>query len=136
MATGLARSSDGALWLNGAEGTVRVSSSEVSAALREASHSVIVDKFSQSGHTGPAVPRTFGWSMQVGAKGRVWFVTLSGIVSIAPGNIKPSEPPPLLLRSVLADGAPLPTNRTLPAGVNTLIIRYVGINFSDPFGLS
>jgi signal transduction histidine kinase len=57
-------------------------------------------------------------------------------VSVSSDNLKPPDPPPLVIKEVLVAGAPLPLNRTLPPGVNTLNIRYIGVDFSDPSGLS
>jgi signal transduction histidine kinase/ligand-binding sensor domain-containing protein len=134
--TGLVQSSNGGLWLNGVRGIVRVPPGELGAALRDPSHRMFANNISEGDYTGPAVTRLFGQSAQTDAKGRIWFNTLNGIVSVAPNTVKPSEPPPVVIKDLLADGAPLPSNRTLPPGVNTLSIRYVGVDFSDPSGLS
>jgi len=136
MVTGVAESADGDLWLNGAEGIVRVAYSELSAALRNPSHRILSNEISEGDYTGPAAPNLFSRSVEADAKGRLWFNTLNGIVSVASSALRFSEPPPLVIKSVFADGTPLPPNRTLPPGVNSLSIRYIGIDFSDPFGLS
>ena len=136
MVTGLDESSDGALWLNGGKGIVRVTDSEVSAALHDPTHRVLSTILSQGNYNDPAMPRTFGQSVQTDAKGRIWFNTLSGIVSVAPEDFEVSEATPVVLKSVLADGVAIPSNRTLSAGINSLNIRYVGVDFTSPSSLS
>ncbi len=136
LVTGVYESSDGALWVHGEKGIVHVSGNEVTATLRDPSHRVLSTTVSEGSYNDPAMPRTFGRSVQADYKGRIWFNTLSGIVSIAPENLHNSEVPPLLVKSVLADGRPIPSNRELSAGVNSLNIRYVGVDFSDPTAVS
>jgi signal transduction histidine kinase len=134
--TGLAESDNGDLWLNGARGIVRVTSGEVAAALRDASHRIVSNDISEGDYTGPAAAVLFSQSVQKDATGKIWFNTLNGIVSVSSDNLNPPEPPPLLIKEVLVNGAPLPLDRKLAPGVNTLNIRYIGVDFSDPAGLS
>ncbi|WP_446742434.1 triple tyrosine motif-containing protein [Silvibacterium acidisoli] len=134
--TGVAETPDGDIWLNGARGIVRVSSREFAAATLDARHRLLANNISEGDFTGPAAPRLFAHSVQFGVQGRVWFNTLNGVVSIAPGTVHSPEPPPLVIKDVRADNAPLPANNTLAPGVNTLSIGYIGIDFSDPSGLT
>ena len=136
MVTGLCQSVDGDVWLNGAKGVVQIKFGELEAVLRNPLHKVISNYISEGEYTDPAATGSFSQSVQSVAKDRVWFATLSGIESLVPSKVKPSEPPPLVIESVLADGTPLPQNRRLQPGVNTLSIRYIGVDFLDPSDLS
>jgi len=70
--------------------------------------------------------------------GRLWFPTISGLVSVDPSAIKPNtNPPPVTIESVLIDSipqsednlgaAPL-TNLVIPAGREQLDIQYTSLN--------
>jgi ligand-binding sensor domain-containing protein/signal transduction histidine kinase len=72
--------------------------------------------------------------------GRLWFATVRGLASVNPADLKPNlHPPPVVIESVLVDGALQGTNRlrsaaingvTLPAGRQLLEIRYTSLNLS------
>lgn len=136
MVTGVAEAADGDLWLNGAKGIVRVPSKEISLSLRDLNHRILANNISEGDFIGPASPNMFAQSAQVGRQGRIWFNTLNGIVSVASDAVRPLAPPPLVIKDILVDGNPLPVNRKLRPGVNTLSIRYIGVDFSDPSGLT
>ena len=133
---GMAEAANGDLWLNSRKGIVRIPAGELGAALRDPTHRIFANNISEGDFIGPAATRLFSQSVQVDKKGRIWFDTLTGIVFVRPDIVRPSAPPPIVIKDVRADGAPLPPNRTLPPGLNSLSIRYVGVDFSDPSGLS
>ena len=73
--------------------------------------------------------------------GKLWFPTITGLVSVDPTAIKPNtNPPPVTIESVLVDNvsqsadtlgaAPL-TNLVVPAGREQLDIRYTSLNLGS-----
>jgi signal transduction histidine kinase len=136
MVTGLVESAHGDFWLNGSKGIVRVTHEEVSATLQDSSHRMIANQLTEGDFTGPSTPRLFSRTVQADARGDIWFNTLNGIVLVTSCALQPPEPPPIVIKSVLADGKPLPPTRTFPPDLNSLSIRYIGIDFSNPSGLS
>lgn len=72
--------------------------------------------------------------------GRLWFSTVGGLVMIDPSTASELVDPPIVhIESAFGDGVPLkidggPGSRRLlvPAGVQTLEIRFTGIEFSAP----
>jgi signal transduction histidine kinase/ligand-binding sensor domain-containing protein len=136
LITGLTESPNGDLWLNAEMGIVRVAASELETALRDRSHRIQVNDLPEGDYVGPTLNLLFSQSAQTDAQGRIWFNTLNGIVSINPAELKSFQPPHLVIKDVSADGAQLPENRTLPPGLSSLNIRYIGVDFSDPSGVS
>jgi signal transduction histidine kinase len=136
LVTGVTESANGDLWLNAEMGIVRVASSELEATLRDHSHRILVNDLPEGDYVGPTLPILFSQSAQTDTQGRIWFSTLNGIVSIDPAALKIFRPPQLVIKSVSADGAQLPENRTLAPGLNSLSIRYIGVDFSNPSGVS
>ena len=136
MVSGLAQSADGALWLNGKKGIVEFTHSELSAVLLNPRHRLVSNIFAEGPYSGPAVPRSFGQSVQIDPAGRLWFNTLGGIVAVAAERADFSSTPSFIFKDVLADGMAIPATRRLPAGLNTLSIRYAGIDFVNAQSLS
>ena len=76
------------------------------------------------------------------SNGRLWFPTISGLVSVDPSQLKPNtNPPPVIIESVWVDGRPespdtlrVPAPRTvvLPAARESLEIHYTSINLPAP----
>jgi signal transduction histidine kinase len=74
--------------------------------------------------------------------GRLWFPTISGLVSVDPVQLKPNtNPPPVIIESVWVDGrregpdalrAQVPEAVVLPAAKESLEIHYTSINLSAP----
>ncbi len=70
--------------------------------------------------------------------GRLWFPTLTGLVSVDPADIRPNtNPPPIVIENVRIDdvlqskdtlGASPITNLTIPAGREHLDIQYTSLN--------
>jgi ligand-binding sensor domain-containing protein/signal transduction histidine kinase len=101
----------------------------------------------------PIVCRTFGRSDGLPASecssgsqpaacrthdGKLWFPTINGLVSVDPAAIKRNtNPPPVIIETVLVDGMPQSTNSlgatplttlTIPAGREQLDIQYTSLN--------
>ena len=76
--------------------------------------------------------------------GKLWFPTIAGLVSVNPADLKPNPlPPPVVIESVLVDGAELNTNLlgsvanlrvALTPENEQLEIRFTALNFSAPKG--
>jgi ligand-binding sensor domain-containing protein/signal transduction histidine kinase len=74
--------------------------------------------------------------------GKLWFPTISGLVSVDPNELKPNtNPPPVIIESVLVDGrrvgpdtlrAPVPLSLVMPAAKESLEIHYTSINLPAP----
>jgi signal transduction histidine kinase len=74
--------------------------------------------------------------------GRLWFPTISGLVSIDPRQLRPNtNPPPVLVESIWVDGkaqgletlrAPVPRSIVIPASKESLEIHYTSINLPAP----
>jgi signal transduction histidine kinase len=135
-ASGLVEASNGDLWLNGGKGIVRVSARELSMMIRDPEYKGVANNVSEGDYTGPSAPSLFSDSVQIGADGRVWFSTLNGIVSVRPVDVEPTAAPALLIKDFLADGQPSSSSRSFPPGIGSLTIKYVGIDFTDPTGVS
>jgi signal transduction histidine kinase/ligand-binding sensor domain-containing protein len=73
--------------------------------------------------------------------GTLWFPTIAGMVSVNPSDIRRNtNPPPVLIESVLVDQQPQNTNGlrtlplqavTVPAGKENLEIQYTSLNLAD-----
>lgn len=74
------------------------------------------------------------------AGGRLWFPTLKGAVSIAPGNLNVNPlPPPVVIESIRAGqttisltASPKGIRATVPPGVERLVIGYTALSFPVP----
>jgi ligand-binding sensor domain-containing protein/signal transduction histidine kinase len=76
--------------------------------------------------------------------GKLWFPTTEGVVVVNPADLNPNPvPPPVVIESVLRDGAELNTNAlasvanqtvTLAPGDEQLEIRFTSLDFSAPKG--
>jgi len=74
--------------------------------------------------------------------GTLWFPTIKGLVSVNPARLSlNTNPPPVVIESVLIDGQPLNTNGiraawpqavTVPAGKERLEIHYASLNLAAP----
>ncbi len=74
--------------------------------------------------------------------GKLWFPTIRGLVSVNPADLKPNtNPPPVVIESVLVDGVEQKTNPlsvasgmtiTLQPENEQLEIHFTSLNFSAP----
>ena len=77
-----------------------------------------------------------------GRDGTLWFPTTQGLASVDPARLKlNTNPPPVVIESVLVDGyfqnpdalrAPPPSLVIVPAGKETLEIRFASLNLAAP----
>lgn len=66
--------------------------------------------------------------------GRLWFATNHGLAGIDPSNIRTNTvPPPVLIETMTANGAPVPLGRKkLAPGSRDVTFRYAGLSFAAP----
>ena len=103
--SGIAQTASGEMWLNGADGVVRISAGDVSELLKNSDHAVDTEVLDvRDGLKGIAAQsRPLGTAL-LAADGRVWFTTLSGIFWIDPARIgRSSFKPPVIIDSMLSD---------------------------------
>jgi signal transduction histidine kinase len=134
--TGLVEARNGDIWINSAPGIVRITSSEMKKGLQSAGHKIFSVNLQEGDLVGPSVPKLFSSSVHIGPGGRLWFSTLNGVVSVDPECIRPTPPPKLTIRSVHADGRPLRGDHSFPPDAGTLTIDYIGIDLTNPRGVS
>lgn len=72
-------------------------------------------------------------------QGQLWFPTTKGLVGINPNDIKVNQlPPPVLIETLLVDGAPVPgpgqagDSLRFPPGRHRFEFRYTGLSFVAP----
>ncbi|WP_114210304.1 sensor histidine kinase [Acidisarcina polymorpha] len=136
MVTGLVEADDGDLWLNCIKGVVRIRAEEFQQALSDPTHRLLTNNIAEGDYTGPTQMNLFSETVHKDANGRIWFDTPNGIVSLVSQDIRPFELPTVTIKDALVDGSPFPQNRSLAPGVNVFSVHYVGVDFSDPSGLS
>ena len=132
---------DGALWLNGSGGIVRIAPDQLRHFLAGADDAVRSERFDDSDGAGGGIGRIRPLpSASAGADGRLWFITSRQMVSIDPRRIDRDSVPPTVhitaLRSggashVLAAPAPTPI-LTLPPHTQMLEIGYTGLSMNNP----
>lgn len=141
--TYLAEDDSGFLWIGSNEGLMRVAKSTLNAFA--------------DGHTNRLHLRTFGKadglptkecssgsqpSVGRGRTGRMWFPTTKGLVSLQPTALRPNtNPPPVVIESVLVDGKAQSTNAwqttwprevIVPARKEVVEIHFTSLNLTAP----
>ena len=133
----------GSLWIGSSVGLMRARLADLNDFTAGQLDSVPVRSFGQldglptrvcSQGSQPAACRT--------ADGKLWFPTISGLVSVDPKEIKPNtNPPPVIIESVLIDNRPMgpdtlraqvPRVVSIPASRESLEIHYTSINLPAP----
>ena len=136
----LAEDEAGNLWIGSYEGLVRVEQGSFSNVMAHAAQTLVCRTFlTRECSTGaqPAALRAHD--------GRLWFPTITGLISVNPADLQPNtNPPPVVVESVLVDGVELKTNflgsswsgtvRLTPAD-EQLEIHFASLNFSAPKGV-
>jgi ligand-binding sensor domain-containing protein/signal transduction histidine kinase len=129
----------GNLWMGSFLGLMRVSKGTLNDFAQGLTNFVSCRIFEKSDGL-PAGECTFG-SQPAACRardGKLWFPTINGLASIDPAAIKPNtNPPPVIIESVLIDGTPQGAdtlgaapvkNVTMPAGREELDIQYTSLN--------
>ena len=133
---GVEESSDGSLWLAKSGKVIEIPATEVQEALDDPSYRVkyrIFDSF--DGLPGALYNASIHPNEIQGTDGRLWFAASNGIAWVDPANISTNAlPPPVLIRSVTANGrqAGALTNLALPPRTTNLQIGYTALSLAVP----
>jgi len=133
---GVDETSNGSLWLAERRGVIEIAATEIQQVLGGPSYRVkyrIFDSFD-------GLPGTFAGTATnqkeiQGTDGRLWFAASNGIAWVDPANIFTNAlPPPVLIRSVTANGrqAGSLANLVLPPRTTDLQIGYTALSLSVP----
>ena len=134
---------DGFLWIGSNEGLMRAKKSELSDFAEGRADSFAIRTFGKkdglptkecSSGSQPAACRT--------RDGTLWFPTTRGLVGVNPSNLSQNtNPPPVIIESVLVDGSPQSTNAlqvawredvTVPASKEVVEIHFTSLNLASP----
>jgi signal transduction histidine kinase/ligand-binding sensor domain-containing protein len=129
---GLEETADGSLWICGEWGVIRIEGDEIRKFLEIPSYRVHYDIFDSFDGLPGNVEDIPGQPETSDTKGRLWFVTSKAIAWLDPTSVPRIIPPPVSIRTVIADGKYSdPRNGlTLPAQTGNLQIGYGAINLS------
>jgi ligand-binding sensor domain-containing protein len=131
--SGLVEADNGDLWLNVAYGVVRIPQAEFLKALDSPVYRMKSQLITEGSVIGPA-PLSYALPSAVrGARGTIWFANSSTAFYVDPSRLPQNQIPPVLtISAIAADGVTLTDYSQIPPGVNTLVIKYAGINLPAP----
>ncbi|QNI30486.1 PAS domain-containing protein [Alloacidobacterium dinghuense] len=135
--TGIVVTPNGDVWLNTGSGVVRIPASEIETVIQHPEHRVTFDLFDLVTDLPEPIQR--GEVYSPGAiqadDGSIWIATRSGAVRVDPSHIyKNPLPPPVSIRSIVADGKVYSAFSDLkfPPLTNNLRIEYAAPSLSIP----
>lgn len=132
--SGIAESTAGELWINGAEGITRIA--DAAGAAADTTGRLHVERFDVlNGLTGTSVQIRPLPSAIEARDGRLWFATNSHLVWIDPAAIRRNPlPPPVTIRAVNAGDRRYSGERvlTLPQRTTSLSIEYTALSLTIP----
>lgn len=132
----VARPNDG-LWLSAGPGIVHIPEQEVQHALRQHDYPVNYEVLDLVSDLPEQLQKNGSYSSGAiqGSDGLLWFATRGGVARVDPTHIfRNPLPPPVVIRSLLADGVSYSTftNTKLPALTKGLQIDYTALSLSIP----
>ena len=131
--TGLVEAQNGDVWLNGSQGIVRIPGAEMKAAIGTSGHRLQSEPIREGDLAGPSSFADRGNTAAINARGRIWFATMNGVISIDPSAPPPRRAPPnVSIRSITVDGAPLDPAGRIPAEPLSITVRYFAVYLSAP----
>jgi len=133
----------GALWIGSNAGLMRVLKRELNELARGAVPLVSCRAYGRpDGLPTRECTRGSQPAACLSSDGTLWFPTAKGLVAVDPTQLNPNtNPPPVIIETVLIDGRPQSTNQLrpdwpqpliVPAGKERLEIRYTSLNLSAP----
>lgn len=129
----IVESRNGDVWLNAARGIVRIAASEIDTALSRLEHRMRSDLLAEGDFAGARQGAGRNASAARDADGKLWFVTVNGVVSIDPEHWRPqSRPPVISIKSISVDHSPLDEQGIIGPRPRVLEIRYLGVNLTAP----
>jgi len=131
--TGIAQTPSGGLWINGLRGVVLTTM----AAVNDAGHRPLAYRLltTADGLPGAAQQDANYPTALRGSDGRIWLTASHGIASVDPDRrLRNPLPPPVVIRSVTADGTERrpASELALPAGTRRVQIDYSALSLIDP----
>jgi ligand-binding sensor domain-containing protein/two-component sensor histidine kinase len=134
--SGILLMEDGTLWLNSLPGILRITSAEVSKALKDSTHAMQYRLFNYlDGLSGKAPQLRPMPSIIRGAGTTLWFTTTNGVVSLDTAHIPTNTiAPPVSIKDMVVDGQAHETAIAvaLPKGAKDLQINYTALSLSIP----
>jgi signal transduction histidine kinase/streptogramin lyase len=130
---GLVEAANGDLWLNAAQGVVRVPADELDRAIADSRHTIESTLVSEGEFVGP-VPLVVKDTVARDADGNLWFATLNGVFHLNPERLDAASrhPPIVSLRSMTVDGRRIAPRARIGPDPQTLVIQYLGVNLTSP----
>ena len=131
---GIEEARDGGLWLGHSRGVIHIAESEIQHFLSDPSYRVHYELFDSSDGLPGKFRSELGAQAQ-GTDGRLWFASSNGLAWLDPTHISRNTlPPPVVIRSLTADGNPFPywTNAELPPLTRSLQIQFTALSLSIP----
>lgn len=137
--TGILRTADGTLWLNGYEGAIRIAKQDLRRAILDPDFTLPVRVFSaDEGVPGAAQQVRPLPTLTEGSDGRLWFATSGGLVWVKPSDLAIDFPsPPVVIRAIKAGATlgRLDAPIRLPAGTRALSVKYTAVELGKPDSL-
>ncbi len=131
---GMARLSDGSVWLYGQKGLLRIGAGEIERALKDAQYKVAIRVFDdRNGVPGAAQSSYPNPSLVQGADGRLWLAGDGGLAWIDPKKLLPVQNPKVVIRSITIGGKSY-RPESVPAvapGIRDIQIDYTALGLSD-----
>jgi signal transduction histidine kinase/ligand-binding sensor domain-containing protein len=124
---------DGGLWLGHPRGVIYIAESEIQHFLSDPDYRVHYELFDAT----DGLPGTFHSETHEaqGTDGRLWFAASEGLAWLDPAHLSRNTlPPPVVIRSLTADGKPYPywTHAELPPLTRSLQIQFTALSLSIP----
>jgi signal transduction histidine kinase/ligand-binding sensor domain-containing protein len=137
MACGVNEAADGSLWFCENRGVIQIPATEVSHFLSDYSYRVKYRLFDAAdGLVGVFKGLNRSLRQAEGTDGKLWFATSRNLLWLDPSHLNPPDtvPPPVVIRSFGASGAPVQSleNLKLPARTTDVQIGYTALDLSFP----
>lgn len=134
--SGIIITENGDVWLNEAQGIVNIAASEIKRLNEDSEYAVSYRLYDYEDNLpgGPQMNFTVSTAVETTDK-RLWFATDYGAAVIDPANLeKNNNPPPLIIKSILADEKLYPpvNDEKFPAGTTGLQVNYTATSLSVP----
>lgn len=133
--SGIARTDNGDLWLNGGLGIFCIPASEQARLLAEPGYRVRFNRLDYEDGLLGAAPQTGGVHSVVAAAGKLWFSTTTGLFWLDPAHTLQNKlPPPVLIKQLqVGEQRYLPQpDLVLPKGTQQLSIAYTALSYTVP----
>jgi signal transduction histidine kinase/ligand-binding sensor domain-containing protein len=139
--SGIVRSANGDVWINGSKGIVRIRATDLDEVFQHPSTPLEYALFDyEDGLPGIALQESMGPTAVADSDGRLWFSTNQGIASIDPRKLEMNKvPPPVDIQSLKAKeqiwlprSSLHPPELHLPEDVRSVQIEYTALSLSIP----